>query len=121
MQRHRTSRYPRPLERVPARYESFVDVELAIGPMGGVSAASLLPAFAWLAAPLRALLKVVVFLIDALIGMKIPLVMRALHARHAQFADLVRRVLTFDYWGALAVALLFPIAGGRSIRILRPP
>jgi spermidine synthase len=99
------SRYVRD-EDVLAR---FVDVELAIGLIGGVSAASLFLAFAWLAAPFRALLYVLVFLIGALIGMEIPLVMRALHARQAQFADLVSRVLTFDYLGALAVALLFPM------------
>jgi spermidine synthase len=87
----------------------FVDVELAIGLIGGASAALLFLAFAWLAAPFRTLLYLLVFLIGALIGMEIPLVMRALHARQAQFADLVSRVLTFDYLGALAVALLFPM------------
>jgi len=87
----------------------FVDIELAIGLIGGVSAALLFLAFAWLAAPFRALLYVLVFIIGALVGMEIPLVMRALHARQAQFTDLVSRVLTFDYLGALAVALLFPM------------
>jgi spermidine synthase len=87
----------------------FVDVELAIGLIGGLTAAFLFLAFAWLAAPFRALLYVLVFLIGALVGMEIPLVMRALHARQAAFADLVSRVLTFDYLGALAVALLFPL------------
>src|ERR1700727_2242480 len=43
----------------------FVDVELAIGLIGGVSAALLFLAFAWLAAPFRALLYVIVFLIGA--------------------------------------------------------
>ena len=87
----------------------FVDIELAIGLIGGVSAALLFLAFAWLAAPFRALLYVLVFIIGALVGMEIPLVMRALHARQAQFTDLVSRVLTFDYLGALAVAVLFPM------------
>jgi spermidine synthase len=95
--------------RDPDVLARFVEVELAIGLIGGVSAALLFLAFAWLAAPFRALLYVLVFVIGALIGMEIPLVMRALHARQAQFADLVSRVLTFDYLGALAVALLFPL------------
>jgi spermidine synthase len=99
------SRYVRD-EDVLAR---FVDVELAIGLIGGMSAALLFLAFAWLAAPFRALLYVLVFAIGALIGMEIPLVMRALHARKAEFSELVSRVLTFDYMGALAVALLFPM------------
>jgi spermidine synthase len=35
--------------------------------------------------------------------------MRVLNQRQATFADLVSRVLTFDYLGALAVSLLFPL------------
>ena len=97
----------------------FVDVELAIGLIGGLSAALLFLAFAWLAAPFRALLYVLVFLIGALIGMEIPLVMRALHARQTQFADLVSRVLTFDYLGALAVALLFPMVLAPHLGLVR--
>ena len=87
----------------------FVDIELAIGLFGGAAAAVLFLTFAWLAAPFRALLYVLVFVIGALVGMEIPLVMRALNGREARFADLVSRVLTFDYLGALAVALLFPM------------
>src|SRR3984893_9153191 len=97
----------------------FVDVELAIGLIGGVSAALLFLAFAWLAAPFRALLYVLVFVIGALVGMEIPLVMRALHARQAQFAELVSRVLTFDYLGALAVALLFPLVVAPHLGLAR--
>ncbi len=95
--------------REPDVLTRFVDIELAIGLFGGTAAALLFLAFAWLAAPFRALLYLLVFVIGALVGMEIPLVMRALHARKAQFADLVSRVLTFDYLGALAVALLFPM------------
>ncbi len=87
----------------------FVDVELAIGLLGGASAALLFLGFAWSAGPFRALLYALVFLIGALVGMEIPLVMRALNAREARFADLVSRVLTFDYLGSLAIALLFPL------------
>jgi len=97
----------------------FVDVELAIGMVGGLSAALLFLAFAWLAAPFRALLYVLVSLIGALVGMEIPLVMRALHARQARFADLVSRVLTFDYLGALAVALLFPMVLAQHLGLTR--
>jgi spermidine synthase len=87
----------------------FVDIELAIGLVGGVSAAALFLTFSWLAAPFRTLLYALVFVIGALIGLEIPLVMRALNAREARFAELVSRVLTFDYLGALAVSLLFPL------------
>jgi len=44
-----------------------------------------------------------------LVGMEIPLVMRALNQGETKFSDLVGRVLTFDYLGALAVSLLFPL------------
>jgi spermidine synthase len=97
----------------------FVDVELGIGLIGGLSAALLFLAFSWLAAPFRALLYLVVFLIGALVGMEIPLVMRALHEREARFADLVSRVLTFDYLGALAVALLFPLLLAPRLGLVR--
>jgi len=50
-----------------------------------------------------------VFVIGVLVGMEIPLVMRVLNSRKAEFRELVSRVLTFDYLGALAVSLLFPL------------
>jgi spermidine synthase len=87
----------------------FVDIELAVGLIGGVSAALLFLTFSWMAAPFRILLYVLVFMIGALVGMEVPLVMRALNARDTAFNELVSRVLTFDYLGALAVSLLFPL------------
>ena len=95
--------------REPDVLTRFIDIELAIGLLGGVAAALLFLTFAWLAAPFRALLYLLVFVIGALVGTEIPLVMRALNGRQAQFADLVSRVLTFDYLGALVVAVLFPM------------
>ncbi|MES2049488.1 MAG: polyamine aminopropyltransferase [Pseudomonadota bacterium] len=87
----------------------FVDIELAVGLIGGVSAALLFLTFSWMSAPFRILLYVLVFMIGALVGMEVPLVMRALNARDTAFNELVSRVLTFDYLGALAVSLLFPL------------
>ena len=87
----------------------FVDIELAVGMIGGSSAALLFLSFSWMAAPFRTLLYVLVFLIGALVGMEVPLVMRALNARQTEFNELVSRVLTFDYLGALAVSMLFPL------------
>ncbi|MBI3231211.1 MAG: polyamine aminopropyltransferase [Burkholderiales bacterium] len=87
----------------------FVDIELMIGLLGGVSAALLFLSFAWMTTPFRTLLYVMVFLIGLLVGMEVPLVMRALNARDTQFNELVSGVLTFDYLGALAVSLLFPL------------
>ncbi|MBK7662547.1 MAG: polyamine aminopropyltransferase [Sterolibacteriaceae bacterium] len=87
----------------------FVDIELLVGLLGGLSATALFLTFSWLAAPFRTTLYALVFAIGVLVGMEIPLVMRALHARSAQFSELVAKVLTFDYLGALAVSLLFPL------------
>lgn len=87
----------------------FVDIELLVGLFGGLSAMLLFIVFAWLAAPFRTVLYALVFTIGMLVGMEIPLVMRALHAAGVRFSDLVSRVLTFDYLGALAVSLLFPL------------
>ena len=87
----------------------FVDIELAVGLIGGVSAALLFISFSWSAAPFRTLLYLMVFMIGAMVGMEVPLVMRALNARQTAFKELVSTVLTFDYLGALAVSLLFPL------------
>ncbi len=97
----------------------FVDIELAVGLIGGLSAALLFGAFAWLSAPFRVMLYALVFLIGVLVGMEIPLVMRVLNARKAVFSELVARVLTFDSLGALAVSLLFPLVLAPSLGLVR--
>jgi spermidine synthase len=87
---------------------TFVRVELAVGLIGGFSAAALFWAFAWLTGPFLLVLYFVVFLIGALVGLEIPLVMRLLESR-IEFKELVSQVLSVDYLGALAVSLLFPL------------
>ncbi len=87
----------------------FIDIELLVGLLGGISAAALFLIFGLLSAPFRAVLYALVFVIGVLVGMEIPLVMRALNSRRAEFNELVSRVLTFDYLGALAVSLVFPL------------
>ncbi len=87
----------------------FIDIELLVGLIGGIAAALLFVVFAWLSAPFRTVLYALVFVIGMLVGMEIPLVMRIFNQRNAEFRDMVSRVLTFDYMGALAVSLLFPL------------
>jgi spermidine synthase len=48
------------------------------------------------------------WLVGTLVGLEIPLVMRILK-RNVVLKDLVSQVLTFDYLGALAVSLAFPL------------
>lgn len=85
----------------------FIQIELAVGILGGFSAPALFLIFAWGGA-FRPTLYGLVLIIGILVGLEIPLVMRILKQQFA-FKDLVAQVLTFDYLGALAVSLLFPI------------
>jgi spermidine synthase len=89
--------------------DRFVDIELLIALIGGVSATLLFFAFSWLSTPFRSVLYAIVFLIGMMVGMEVPLVMRALNKRQGEFKEIVSKVLTFDYLGALAVSLLFPL------------
>ncbi|MFN9720955.1 MAG: polyamine aminopropyltransferase [Planctomycetota bacterium] len=85
----------------------FIEVELAVALVGGFSAPLLFVAFGaidWF----RPLLFGFVFVIGTLVGLELPLLMRLLK-EHVEFDDLVSRVLTFDYIGALLASLLFPI------------
>jgi spermidine synthase len=93
------------IERELAR--RFVDVELAVAVLGGVSAPLLFLSFAHLSY-FHLVLYAVVFLIGTLVGLEIPLLMRILKD-HLDFKELVARVLAFDYVGALVASLLFPI------------
>lgn len=97
----------------------FVDIELGVGLIGGLSAALLFLTFSWMGAPFRGMLYVLVFLVGALVGMEIPLVMRALNARQTAFSELVSKVLTFDYLGALAVSVLFPLVLAPQLGLVR--
>jgi spermidine synthase len=86
---------------------AFVEVELGVALVGGVSAPLLFFAFARVAW-FKLMLYGVVVLIGTLVGLELPLLMRILKD-HLDFKDLVSRVLTFDYLGALVASLLFPI------------
>ena len=87
----------------------FIEIELLVGIIGGISALALFVAFGLSAAPFRTLLYAFVLIVGAVVGMEIPLVMRVLNRKGAEFKELVSKVLTFDYLGALAVSLLFPL------------
>lgn len=87
--------------------EKFVDIELAVAVVGGFSAPLLFLTFAHLSY-FSVVLYGMVFIIGTLVGLEIPLLMRILQDE-MDFKDLVSRVLAFDYIGALAASLLFPI------------
>lgn len=87
--------------------EKFVEIELAVAVIGGFSAPLLFLTFAHLSY-FSVVLYGTVLIIGTLVGLEIPLLMRILQDE-MDFKDLVSRVLAFDYIGALAASLLFPI------------
>jgi spermidine synthase len=86
----------------------FVEVELAVALLGGASAPLLFLSFGHLPQFFRVVLYAVVLVVGTLVGLEIPLVLRILR-ESVDFKELVAKVLTFDYLGALAASLLFPI------------
>jgi spermidine synthase len=85
----------------------FIDVELGVALVGGLSAPLLFLSFAR-TAWFKVVLYGDVFAIGALVGLELPLLMRILKDK-VEFKDLVSRIFTFDYLGALVASLLFPI------------
>ncbi|HEX7837003.1 MAG TPA: polyamine aminopropyltransferase [Kofleriaceae bacterium] len=85
----------------------FVEIELAVAVVGGASAPVLFLAFGTVV-HFQVVLLGFVAAIGVLVGLELPLLMRLLEGQVA-FKDLVSRVLTFDYIGALAAAVMFPL------------
>jgi spermidine synthase len=98
----------RALEREAA--SRFVQTELALALVGGLSVPMLLGAVA-LELPLRPALYSLVFVIGALVGVELPLLVKILRseANGRTFGDVVARALAYDYVGALGASLLFPL------------
>jgi spermidine synthase len=86
----------------------FVEVELSVAVLGGASAPLLFLSFGYLPQFFRVALYAVVLMVGTLVGLEIPLVLRILR-ESVDFKELVAKVLTFDYLGALVASLLFPI------------
>ncbi|MDL9999169.1 polyamine aminopropyltransferase [Variovorax sp. J22P240] len=86
----------------------FLRIELMVALIGGLLPAVLFIANAYVPVAFRLLLYGLVLVVGALVGLEIPLVMRILR-RNIVLKDLVSQVLTFDYLGALAVSIAFPL------------
>jgi spermidine synthase len=86
----------------------FLRIELLVALIGGTLPAVLFLANAYAPGAFRFLLYGMVLVVGTLVGLEIPLVMRILK-RNVALKDLVSQVLTFDYLGALAVSLAFPL------------
>ncbi|MEM9067734.1 MAG: polyamine aminopropyltransferase [Myxococcota bacterium] len=85
----------------------FVEVELSAAILGGMSAPLLFLGFAT-ADAFEVLLYTTILAIGTLVGLEIPLLMRILREELA-FEELVAKVLTFDYVGALLGSVLFAL------------
>jgi spermidine synthase len=96
----------------------FIQIELMVGLFGGLSAGLLFLLFTLHEGPFRFTLYGLVLLIGILVGLEIPLIMRILK-REVVFKDLVAQVLTFDYIGALAVSVLFPVLLAPHLGLVR--
>ncbi len=91
----------------------FLRIELLVGLIGGLMPAALFALQSAATPSFRFALYAWVLAVGILVGLEIPLVMRILK-RHAGGPDgglktLVSQVLTFDYLGALAVSIAFPL------------
>lgn len=85
----------------------FINVELLVGMVGGFSAGILFILFEQVIY-FRVILYTLVILTGTLVGLELPLLMRILKDK-VEFNDLVSRIFTFDYIGALFASLLFPL------------
>jgi spermidine synthase len=85
----------------------FIWIELLLGVIGGFSSALLMLAFAFTQG-FSIILYALVIVMGVLVGLEIPLLMRIVRERY-NFRDVIAHVLTFDYLGALAASLIFPI------------
>src|SRR5688572_15838018 len=85
----------------------FISIELLVGMVGGFSAGVLFVLFEQVIY-FRVILYALVIITGTLVGLEIPLLMRILKDR-LEFSELVSRIFTFDYIGALFASLLFPL------------
>lgn len=101
----------------PRAASRYVQTELALALVGGLSVPLLLAGVA-AHVPLRPALHAVVFVVGALVGVELPLLVKILReprpdgeegAKAQTFGELVARAFAYDYVGALAASLLFPL------------
>lgn len=96
----------------------FLRIELLVALIGGGLPAVLFLVNAWQPSAFRFVLYGLVLAVGMLVGLEIPLVMRILK-RNVQLRELVSQVLTFDYLGALAVSVAFPLVLVPQLGLIR--
>ena len=94
----------------------FLRIELLVALIGGLMPAALFALHSLATPSFRFALYALVLAVGILVGLEIPLVMRILRrqfqgqdSERGALKSLVSQVLTFDYLGALAVSIAFPL------------
>lgn len=100
-------------------FDSFVDVEILVGLIGGISSVVLFLVFN-LTDHFQWILYLFVFLTGCLVGVEIPLLMNILKDK-VVFKDLVSNVFAVDYIGALIASILFPLVLIPQLGIIKTP
>ena len=85
----------------------FIQIEILVGLVGGFSSSILFMLFEMVDS-FRLILYLLVAITGILVGLEIPLLMRILEGRF-EFKDLISKVFTFDYIGALLASIIFPL------------
>lgn len=86
----------------------FVRIEIMVGLVGGTSSSLLFLLFDQVES-FRFLLYFLISITGILVGLEIPLLMRVLERSKFEFKEIVSKVFTFDYIGALLASVLFPL------------
>jgi len=85
----------------------FIRIEILVGLVGGTSSSILFLVFESVSS-FRVVLYLLISFTGVLVGLEIPILMRILKDRF-EFKDLVSKIFTFDYIGALIASLVFPL------------
>lgn len=86
----------------------FIQIELLVGLVGGITSSILfaifnsVESFQWI-------LYGLISLTGIFVGLEIPLLMQILNKSNFGFKDIISKVFTFDYVGALLASILFPL------------
>ncbi|HUP06234.1 MAG TPA: polyamine aminopropyltransferase [Caldimonas sp.] len=104
----------------------FLRIELLVGLVGGLMPTALFALQSVATPSFRVALYALVLAVGVLVGLEIPLVLRILKrelqgagGERAGLGALVSQVLTFDYLGALAVSIAFPLVLVPQLGLIR--
>ncbi len=88
-------------------FETFISIEIALGFLGGISTTILYLVYAY--TPHYYLYNFIfISFLGALIGLEIPIVARIIN-KYSSLKETVADIFSFDYIGALAASVLFPL------------